>query len=191
MRPDFEKDLDGCLATLQTGGLICYPTDTIWGIGCDATNADAVKKIFALKQRTESKTLIVLVADPRDILKYTSQPDPRIFDFLAATKKPTTMIYKGPLGLADNLTAPDNTIAIRLVRETFCKHLIKRFRKPIVSTSANISARPAPANYAQIDEQILQGVDYIVRYRQDEMSPTQPSAIMKWNSDGTTTTIRP
>jgi L-threonylcarbamoyladenylate synthase len=191
MDEDFQNDIENCLATLHTGGLICYPTDTIWGIGCDATNADAVKKIVALKHRTESKTLIVLVADPRDILKYTSQPDPRVFDYIAKTKKPTTMIYEGPLGLADNLTAPDNTIAIRVVEERFCKHLIKRFRKPIVSTSANIAGQPAPANYEQIDERIRQGVDYIVRYRQDDKTPTQPSAIMKWNKDGTTTAIRP
>ena len=188
---DFQNDLGFCLTTLQAGGLILYPTDTIWGIGCDATNAEAVKKIFTLKQRAETKSMIVLMADERDILKYTSQPDLRVFDFLHTVQKPTTVIYEGPVGLADNLTGPDNTVAIRLVEEPFCRHLIKRFRKPIVSTSANISGQPAPAFFGEIDGLIKKGVDRIVTYRQDDISPRQPSAIVKWNRDGSVTVIRP
>lgn len=189
--PDFNSDIEQCLKVLQAGGLILYPTDTIWGIGCDATNAEAVSKVFALKRRTETKSLIVLMADERDIVKYTSQPDLRIFDFLHTAQKPTTVIYEGPVGVADNLVSADGTIGIRLVNETFCKHLIKRFRKPIVSTSANLSGHPAPAFFDEIDPQIRQGVDYIVRYRQDDRSPKEPSAIVKWNKDATVTVIRP
>src|ERR1700761_2412138 len=123
--PDFQQDIENCLTTLQAGGLILYPTDTIWGIGCDATNADAVQKVYALKQRSVSKSLIVLVADQRDILKYTSQPDLRIFDFLKTVHKPTTVIYDGAIGLSLNLVNADGTIAIRLVDDNFCRHLIK------------------------------------------------------------------
>jgi L-threonylcarbamoyladenylate synthase len=188
---EFQTDIEICLKTLQGGGLILYPTDTVWGIGCDATRADAVKKIFDLKRRAETRSMIVLMADRRDILKYTSQPDLRIFDYLRTVKKPTTIIYEGPLGLADNLIGSDNTIAIRLVEDIFCRHLLKRFRKPIVSTSANISGHPAPATFADIQQEIREGVDTIVRYRQDDSVPAQPSAVLKWNKDGTVTTIRP
>jgi L-threonylcarbamoyladenylate synthase len=188
---DFETDIESCLIVLHTGGLILYPTDTIWGIGCDATNPDAVKKVYALKQRTETKSLIVLMTDQRDILKYTSQPDLRIFDFLQTVQKPTTVIYEGAIGLADNLVNSDGTIGIRLVDDMFCRHLVKRFRKPLVSTSANLSGDPSPAFYNDIDNKIKEGVDYIVRYRQSDTTPRQPSAIAKWNPDGTVTLIRP
>lgn len=188
---EFQYDIERCLDALHSGGLILYPTDTLWGIGCDATRPDAVKKVFDLKQRAEAKGLIVLMADERDILKYTSQPDLRIFDFLHTVQKPTTIIYEGPIGLAANLAASDNTVAIRVVDEPFCKHLIKRFRKPIVSTSANISGSPAPVVFTEIDEDIRKGVDYIVKYRQDDRLPKEASAVVKWNKDGSFTILRP
>jgi L-threonylcarbamoyladenylate synthase len=188
---DFETDIENCLAVLQTGGLILYPTDTIWGIGCDATNPDAIKKVYALKQRTETKSLIVLMADQRDILKYTSQPDLRIFDFLQTVHRPTTVIYEGAIGLAPNCINADGTVAIRLVNDEFCRHLIKRFRKPLVSTSANLSGEPAPAFYREIAPRISAGVDYVVHHRRDDLTPRQPSAIIKWNANGTPTIIRP
>lgn len=191
LSPDFQQDIEPALSVLQTGGLLLYPTDTIWGIGCDATDPSAVAKVFQLKQREETKSLIVLMADRRDILKYTSQPDLRIFDFLDKVTRPTTVIYEGAMGLAPNLVSADGTVAIRLVNDPFCKWLIKRFRKPIVSTSANISGQPAPENFAAIDPQIKAGVDFIVRHRQDDMEPKQPSAIVRWNRDGTHTVIRP
>lgn len=189
MPPD--ADIQHCLAVLRSGGLILYPTDTIWGIGCDATNPEAVSKIYALKQRAETKSLIVLVTDPRDILKYTSQPDPHIFDFLKTVTRPTTVIYEGAIGLPPNLIGADGTIGIRLVNEDFCRHLIKRFRKPIVSTSANISGEPAPAFYREIDPRIFSGVDYVVHYRRGDEMPKQPSSIIKWNRDAAPTIIRP
>jgi L-threonylcarbamoyladenylate synthase len=188
---DLDADIRNSISTLRAGGLILYPTDTIWGIGCDATNPEAVSKVYALKQRAESKSLIVLMTDPRDVLKYTSQPDPHIFDFLKTVTKPTTVIYQGAIGLAPNLIGAHGTIGIRLVNEDFCRHLIKRFRKPIVSTSANISSEPAPAFYREIDPRIRAGVDYIVHYRRDDETPKQPSAIIKWNREGPPTIIRP
>jgi L-threonylcarbamoyladenylate synthase len=187
----FQADLESSLRVLQAGGLILYPTDTIWGIGCDATQPAAVKKVFALKQRAETRSMIVLMTDERDVLKYTSGPDLRIFDFLHTVQKPTTVIYDGPVGLADNLTGTDGTIAIRLVDEIFCRHLIRRFRKPIVSTSANISGQPAPAFFPEIDPVIKEGVDYIVNYRQNDLVPKEPSSVIRWNKDATVTVIRP
>jgi L-threonylcarbamoyladenylate synthase len=187
----FEKDIESCLAALLAGGLILYPTDTVWGIGCDATNPAAVKKIYTLKQREESKSLIVLMADQRDILKYTSQPDLRIFDWLTTVHKPTTVIYEGAMGLADNLVGADGTVAIRLVDDVFCRHLVKRLRKPLVSTSANLSGEPSPAYFREISIRIKEGVDYVVQYRRDDETPRQPSAIVKWNVDGSVDVIRP
>lgn len=189
--PDFQQDIDASLTVLQKGGLILYPTDTIWGIGCDATDAAAVSKVFALKQRAETKSLIVLMADEKDILKYTSQPDLRIFDYLHTVTKPTTVIYEGAVGLAGNLIGADGTVAIRLVDDPFCRHLIKRLRKPLVSTSANISGEPAPSNFMAIDLRVKEGVDYIVHHRQDDITPREPSAIVRWNNDGTVSVIRP
>jgi L-threonylcarbamoyladenylate synthase len=188
---EFEKDIENSLAALQAGGLILYPTDTIWGIGCDATNAAAVSKVYALKQRASAKSLIVLMADERDVLKYTSQPDLRIFDFLRTVTKPTTVIYEGAIGLADNLVNADGTVAIRLVEDAFCRHLIKRFRKPLVSTSANISGEVSPSFFREIDPRICDGVDYIVQHRRDDEAPREPSAIVRWNVDGSVTVIRP
>jgi L-threonylcarbamoyladenylate synthase len=188
---DFENDITASLSVLQSGGLILYPTDTIWGIGCDATNPEAVSKVYELKQRAETKSLIVLMTDQRDILKYTSQPDLRVFDFLKTVQRPTTVIYDGAIGLAPNLVNTDGTIGIRLVDDAFCRHLIKRFRKPIVSTSANLSGAKAPAGFYDISGEIKDGVDYIVHHRRDDTTPYQPSSIVKWNPDGTTTVIRP
>ena len=188
---EFENDIEQALPILQTGGLILYPTDTIWGIGCDATDPAAVEKIYALKQRAAAKSLIVLMADERDVLKYTSQPDLRVFDYLQTTTKPTTVIYEGAIGLASNLINTDGTVAIRLVSDPFCRHLIKRFRKPIVSTSANLSGEAAPAFFADIDPRIVAGVDYVVRHRREDRTPREPSAIIRWNADGIPTVIRP
>jgi L-threonylcarbamoyladenylate synthase len=186
-----DTDLEQALAALQAGALILYPTDTIWGIGCDATDEAAVARVYALKQRAAAKSLIVLMADERDILKYTSQPDLRVFDFLHTVSKPTTVIYEGAIGLAANLIPDDGTVAIRLVDDLFCRHLIKRFRKPIVSTSANLSGEATPAFFDEINPRIVAGVEYAVQHRRDDHTPREPSAIIKWNPDGTPTIIRP
>jgi L-threonylcarbamoyladenylate synthase len=187
---DFSHDVDHSLKVLQGGGLILYPTDTIWGIGCDATNATAVNRIFNLKQRPEAKSMIILLADEKELMQYVAHIDLQVFDYLAKVKKPTTVIYDGAIGLADNVINSDGTVAIRIVKDTFCKHLIKRFRKPIVSTSANLSGDPSPAFFSDIMPVIWQGVDYIVQYRQKDTAVHAPSAIIKWNKDATITVIR-
>ena len=187
---DFERDLQQCMYVLQNGGIILYPTDTIWGIGCDATNETAVNKIFVLKKRLDSKALIVLVADAKDILRYTSQPDLSVIDHLKTKQKPTTVIYEGAIGLAHNLVASDGSVAIRITADPFCRHLIKRFRKPLVSTSANLSGEPAPAVYADIDGAIRTGVDYIVQHRQGESTSAIASTVIKW-VNGREVVIRP
>ena len=187
---DFEKDIEQCLKTLKAGGLILYPTDTVWGIGCDATNKAAVAKIYALKKRADHKAMIVLVADERDVLQYVAAPDLQVFDHLEQTTKPTTVIYEGAIGLADNLTGEDGSIGIRICKDEFCRHLLKRFRKPIVSTSANISGEPSPALFTEISQGIKEGVDHIVHYRQDDTSPASPSSVIKWEN-GAVTVLRP
>lgn len=186
---DFQPDVEKCLEVLRAGGLILYPTDTIWGIGCDATNAAAVDKIFRLKHRADSKSLLVLLADERDVLQYVAGADLQVFDYLQQVKKPTTVIYDDALGLADNLIGSDGSVGIRVVQDTFCKHLIKRLRKPIVSTSANISGQPSPSCFAKVDPAIKAGVDYIVQYRQDDVSEAVPSAIVRWHK-GVVTVLR-
>jgi L-threonylcarbamoyladenylate synthase len=187
---DFSHDVDHCLKVLQGGGLILYPTDTIWGIGCDATNATAVNRIFNLKQRPEAKSMIILLADEKELMQYVAHIDLQVFDYLAKVKKPTTVIYEGAIGLADNVINADGTVAIRIVKDNFCKHLIKRLRKPIVSTSANISGDPSPAVFHDISPAIWQGVDYIAQHRQNEKTVHAASSIIKWNKDGSVTVIR-
>jgi L-threonylcarbamoyladenylate synthase len=188
---EFENDIVQSLEILRQGGLILYPTDTIWGIGCDATNPDAVQRIFNLKQRPPTRSMIVLLADQRDINRYTSSPEPFIMEYLDKTTKPTTVIYEGALGIAENLVNEDGSIAIRIVREDFCRHLIKRFRKPLVSTSANITGREAPQNYSEISDNILKGVDYIVKYRQHDIRKANASSLVRFNKSGEPTIIRP
>ena len=178
----FEKDIDPCLQVLKDGGLILYPTDTVWGIGCDATNAEAVERFYELKKRSDEKAMIVLVAEEKDVLNHVAAPDLQVFDHLNKTKKPTTVIYDGAIGLAGNLIGKDGSIAIRICHESFCRQLIKRFRKPIVSTSANISGQPVAKNFAAIDSNIKKGVDYIVSYRQDDNNIAEPSSLIKWKN---------
>ncbi len=187
---NFTEDVENCLEVLQKGGVILYPTDTVWGLGCDATNMAAVKKIARIKQRAESKTMIILMAEEREIIRYVAAPDLSVFDYLQQTENPTTVIYYGAMGVAPNLIAEDGSIAIRLVKDDFCRHLIKRLRKPLVSTSANISGQPAPANFHKIDPSILCSVDYVVKYRQDDTTEGRPSSLIQWNEDGTVTVIR-
>ncbi len=188
---DFSNDIENCLKVLREGGIFLYPTDTVWGIGCDATNEEAVAKIYKLKQRTEEKSMIVLLADRKDIIKYITQPDLSVFDYLDTATKPTTVIYDGATGLAENIINTDGSIAIRLTSDDFCKQLIKRFRKPIVSTSANVSGYPPPGLFGDISIEIKNGVDYIVQHRRGDLKIAAPSAIIRWNKNGTPSVIRP
>jgi len=179
---DFLHDVEACLEVLHRGGVILYPTDTIWGLGCDATNQEAVQKLISLKGKPLNKGLIVLLASERDILQYVANPDMEIFDYLATTKKPTTVIYEHGLDVADDVLNEDGSIAIRLVAEDFCRHLIKRFKKPVVSTSANLHGQPSPQNFTHVSTAIKSGVDCIVKYRQDELILNTASSIVKWRN---------
>ena len=186
----FQHDIDACLEILDAGGLILYPTDTIWGIGCDATNEMAVEKIYRLKQRPDHKPIVILMADEREILQYVTQPDLQVFDYIKGVSKPITVVYEGGVGLADQLLADDRSVAIRITSDSFCKHLIKRFRKPIVSTSANLSGYPAPRSFQDIDPLIKEGVDYVVRYRQSDDNYYKPSSVVRWDKNGELIIIR-
>lgn len=186
----FDNDIKNAVEILNNGGIILYPTDTVWGIGCDATNAFAVKKIYTLKNRQDSKALIVLVASEQEVMQYTMGVDLSLFDYINTLTKPTTVIYDNAIGFATNLLAEDGSIAVRICKNEFCKALIKRLGKPIVSTSANISGEPVAANFSSINPVIKSGVDYIVNYRQNDSAATQPSSIIKWKN-GVVKVIRP
>ena len=176
----FEFEVIEALEVLRKGGIILYPTDTIWGIGCDAMNKEAVGRIFEIKRREDSKSMIVLVSSERDILKHVAAPDLEVFDFISTQTRPTTIVFDNALGFPDNLVAADGSIAIRIVRDDFCRHLVKRLRSPIVSTSANISGEPAPKVFTEISEEIKKAVDYIVKWRRDDIQSSLPSQVIKW-----------
>ncbi|MBV9963954.1 MAG: threonylcarbamoyl-AMP synthase [Parafilimonas sp.] len=191
MNEDFLiEDAEKAITVLQQGGIILYPTDTIWGLGCDATNANAAEKIIALKQRPSNKSFVVLVASEKDILKYTASPDLAVFDYLKTTQKPTTVIYEHALGVAENVCNNDGSIAIRICSDEFCRYIIKRFQKPLVSTSANLSGELSAGNFLEISNTIKQGVDYIVQYKQQDKSLGTASSIIRWEK-GKAQIIRP
>lgn len=186
-----KQEVDKALQTLLEGGIILYPTDTVWGIGCDATNVAAVKKIYALKQRSDTKSMIALLAEPKEVFKYVARPHPDILHLLKQFEQPTTVIYPQAIGLADNLVNQDGSIAMRVTKDPFCKVLLKRLKKPLVSTSANISGRPTPANYSSISPAIIQGVDYVVQWRQEQNANPSPSRIIRILDSGEIEIIRP
>ncbi len=183
------EEINNAISVLEKGGLILYPTDTVWGIGCDATNETAVQKVYDLKQRQDSKALICLVANDPMLEKHVAKVLDMAYDIMDLSTKPTTIIYDRPKGIAKNLIATDNTLAIRVASDKFCQYLIGRFKKPIVSTSANISGQPAPKNFSEINDLIIKGVDYVVNLQQDQKKNT-PSAIIKLGNDGTVKIIR-
>lgn len=185
MREEVKK----CADIVRKGGVILYPTDTVWGLGCDATNDAAVKKIFAIKQREESKSMIVLVAEPHQVDFYAEVPAVAK-DLVEYAEKPLTIIYPKAKGLAKSLIAEDGSIGIRVVKDEFCQQLIDVLHKPLVSTSANISGQMAPANFAQISDAIKNSVDYVVNLRQDETKKNAPSQIIKIEMNGVINIIR-
>ena len=160
----FKKEIDNAITILNEGGLILYPTDTVWGIGCDATNKDAVEKIFKLKKRSDKKTMICLVSNQFMLEQYVEKVPEPAYDIMDLSERPVTIIYDNPKDVADNLIADDNTLAIRVASDQFCQQLIRKFKKPIVSTSANIAGEPTPGNFSEISELILKGVDYVVKF---------------------------
>ena len=189
MAADFSTELKKCIEVLQQGGLILYPTDTVWGIGCDATNEHAVRKVYRLKQREDSKALICLVANDAMLEKHVEHVPDLAYDLIDLATKPTTIIYDQPKGIARNLIAKDNTQAFRVASDKFCRYLINTLKKPIVSTSANISGRATPKTFSEIEDVILKGVDYVVDL-EPEKSGNSPSSIIKLGNDGTVKVIR-
>lgn len=184
-----QEEINKCIEVLSNGGLILYPTDTVWGIGCDATNETAVAKIYALKKRVNTKTMICLVANDFMLEKHVKEVPEVAFDIIDLATKPTTIVYDNPVNVAKNLIAEDNTIAIRVASDKFCQYLINKFKKPIVSTSANIAGKPTPQSFKEISQAILKGVDYVVNLHQEEKSGT-PSSIIKLGNDGLVKIIR-
>ena len=185
-----EEDIKKACEILSTGGIILYPTDTVWGIGCDATNEEAVKRIYEIKQRADSKSMLVLLDSSAKIDYYVSDFQNVAFDLTELSDKPLTIIYSGAKNLASNLVAEDGSIGIRITRENFSKELCRRFKKPVVSTSANISGKPSPANFHEIESSIINAVDYVVNYRQDDITKSKPSSIIKLDKGGVVKIIR-
>ncbi len=185
-----ETEIKNALDVLYKGGIILYPTDTIWGIGCDATNAEAVKKVYEIKEREDTKSMLVLIDDVGRIPSYINEMPDIAWDLIELSDKPLTIIFPGAKNLASNLLSNEKTIGIRVTSEAFTKKLIQRFKKPIVSTSANISGKPHPANFSQIDEVIKNRVDYVVKYRQEEVSESIPSSIIQLGVNGEVKIVR-
>jgi len=184
------EDLMKAVETLKRGGVILYPTDTIWGLGCDATNSEAVARIYAIKQREETKSMLVLADGPDRILRYVREVPETAWMLIEANDQPMTIIYPGAINLASNLVSSDQTIGIRIVNDEFCQKLISKLNRPIVSTSANISGEPSPGLFAEISDEIKNGVDYVVKWRQDDMNKRPPSQIIKLGLGGQIEIIR-
>lgn len=174
---------------LRDGKTVLYPTDTVWGIGCDATSEAAVAKVFEIKKRSETKSLVILVDGLEMLKKFIPKVSKSVLELLSKTTNPTTIIYENPIGLAKNVVAADNTVAIRIVQNEFCRELIHLFGKPIVSTSANISGNPTPKSFAEIEKSIMESVDYAVNLQRDEISE-KSSTILKVNEKGDITVLR-
>jgi L-threonylcarbamoyladenylate synthase len=186
MHDDIKKSLE----VLKSGGVILYPTDTIWGIGCDATNIEAVQRIYKIKKREDSKSMLVLMENPALLERYVDDVPEIAWDLVEISTTPLTVIYSNAKNLATNLIALDGSVGIRFTKETFTSQLLQRFRKPLVSTSANISGEKSPAFFNEISEEIKSQVDYIVEYRQDDVTPAIPSSIIKLSSGGRIEIIR-
>ena len=186
----FEEDIKGALEVLKKGGIILYPTDTVWGIGCDATNPDAVKRIYDLKQRADSKSMLVIV-DSEGMLDRTVDEIPEAaWQLIEAAVDPLTIIYDHPKGIAPNLLAEDGSLGIRISSERYSRELARRLRRPIVSTSANISGKKTPAIFPDIDETVKDGCDYVAEYRRDDIRGARPSNIIKVSEGGVIKVIR-
>jgi len=185
MREEIKRSAE----VLRKGGIILYPTDTVWGIGCDATNETAVQKIFKIKQRSEAKSMIVLVAETHQVSFYADEPAVAK-DLAEFAEKPLTIIYPKAKGIAKSLIAEDGSIGIRVVKDEFCQQLIDFLHKPLVSTSANISGEPSPSNFSEISDIIKTSVDYVVNLRQEEKGKRTPSQIIKIGMDGLIQIIR-
>src|SRR5690606_22881976 len=184
------SDIHNALEVLRAGGLILYPTDTIWGIGCDATNPAAVERVYQLKGRDQSKSLIVLLDNENKLPGYIQEVPEIAYQLIEYTERPLTIVYSGAKNLAPNLIAEDGSIGIRIVNHAFCSPLLRRLRKPLVSTSANLSGQPSPKNFSEIAPEIIDGVDYVVSYDQDNSGTGTASIVMKLEPGGKFSFIR-
>ena len=187
---DRKEDIKNAVEVMRKGGVILYPTDTVWGIGCDATNEEAVAKVYKIKQRDDSKALICLVDSDARLQRYVRNVPNVAWDIFDLATKPTTIILDGAVNLAPNLIADDGSIAMRITQEEFSKELCYRFQKAIVSTSANISGQPAAQNFQDIAPELLEAVDYVCYSRRQEKKPHTPSSIIKLTENGEVTVIR-
>ena len=190
MNETIREEIKKACEVLQKGGVILYPTDTVWGIGCDATNEEAVKRVYEIKRRADSKAMLVLVDSDVKVDFYVKDVPEVAWDLIQYATKPLTVIYDNARNLAPNLIGEDGSVGIRVTSEEFSKQLCFRFRKAIVSTSANISGEPAPTSFGEIQDEIKQAVDYIVGYRQDEPAGAKPSSILKLGKGGVIKIIR-
>lgn len=187
---EFEKDIKESARCLKSGGVILYPTDTIWGIGCDATDINAVERIFQIKNRSHSKSMIILVRDAAQIKKYVREPSARLLKEMEMAGTPTTAIFEDAQNLPDDLINAAGSIAVRIPSDKFCKRLLSVFPRPVVSTSANISGHASPQNFSEIDRELLGLVDYTVFYRRDDRSKKAPSHIIRLDKNGEIVRIR-
>ena len=189
-RIDYADDLRNALDVLRRGGVILYPTDTVWGLGCDATDSKAVARIYELKQRAESKSMLALVCDEAQAERYTDDAPEIAFTLMREADRPLTIIFDKGNGLAPNMLADDGSVGIRMTREKFSRDLCRRLRHPLVSTSANISGSPTPAIFSEIDPEIIRKADYVVHYRRDDTARHKPSSIIKISGNGVFRIIR-
>lgn len=190
LSPESKEDIRRAVEVMNNGGIILYPTDTIWGLGCDATNADAVRRIYEIKQRTDAKALISLVDSETKVQFYVKEVPEVAWDVMELSERPMTVVFDGGRNLAPNLLAEDGSVAIRITKEAFSKELCMRMKRAVVSTSANISGQPAPRCFAEISEEIKGAVDYICTSRQDEPPTQTASSIIKLGAGGEVTIIR-
>jgi len=186
----FDEDLRESLIALREGGIILYPTDTIWGLGCDPSNDAAINRIFKIKSRGENKSLIILADGLPMIERYVKEIPEIVYELAEVSDTPLTIIYPNGKNLAAGVCAEDDSVAIRICHDDFCRELISRFRKPIVSTSANLSGNTSPANFSEIEKSLIDKVDYVVKYRQNDLSKSFASPVIKVNHDGTIKIIR-
>ncbi len=184
------EEVENTTKALLRGEIILYPTDTIWGLGCDATNENAINHIYKIKKRDKTKSLLILVSDMEMLEYYVAQVHPKINLLLSHHERPVTIIYPDAKNLPENLVAADGSIAIRIVRDNFCRKVIQALGRPLVSTSANFSGKPSPKNFGEIEEKLKEKVDYVVRHRQEELAETEPSVIVKLSPKGELDFIR-
>lgn len=189
-KANMNEDIKKAIEVMKAGGIILYPTDTIWGLGCDATNEAAVHKIYELKRRAENKAMLVLLDNAAKLERYLEEVPEMAYSLIEVSDKPLTIIYDKAFNIAKNLLGENDSVGIRITQEAFSNQLCRQFRRPIVSTSANISGEPSPAIFSEISEEIKQGVDYIVKYRQDDTQKKQASSIIKLGIDNSVKILR-